>query len=202
MASSMKQAVEKARTKKGEGPFVVSFVDDKGDKSTRSGPKTKAISILGKAEKKEIPFIVTELPQAMRDQLAAMAIAKRISSYVANNVNDKGDNVLEFARKAWEDMKAGKLYARGAGKGVGRPFPFDKWNAIMVRAGELKKQKPTDKQLSDFRAKLESATGKDRQALINKLLADKNIARAKAEWEAKNTEADEAADGFALAFGS
>ena len=170
----MAKTEKSPRGKKGEGPMTISYLDDTGNISKRVTDKTVAVRVSDKSDH-VADYALDQLSPVIRNQLVAMALAKRIDTYVRNSVSEDGSNVIELAAGVYDGIKQGAIYTRkeGSGAGAGRPFDTSFWRGVMSDTAKIKKVTVTDKQLDSFETKLKSMTPADRKEHIAKLKLDK-----------------------------
>lgn len=195
---------QKADTKKerGEGPMIVTYADKAGKVDLkRANTDVVGVVVMQRAGNRSKSFDVSKLPQNVKDALAAMAFAQRSKVHVANNSNDKGDNVISLADAMWADLASGKIYSKSADGGTpGRkfdPVPYADAMRIamsaMAKKGRIGKsgkpvQPMNDKQHDDFKNKLLAMAPKERGEFIRNLKKDTFIAAAIKEVEFKNAQ--------------
>lgn len=179
----MADAVKKTRGKKGDGPVVVSYVNNKNEESTRVTADVEQIKVADRHGKSKL-YPVSIVGAATLKMLAAHNLAKALDLYVRNSTD--GTDVLKCADAKIAALKDGKFYSKGEGKGgqVGKPFDYDLYiDAICAtadqkaKAGKVikstgKKVEPASDAMRDrARIKLMSfATGKERREFIDKHL--------------------------------
>lgn len=204
-----------AKKERGEGPMIVTYADKAG-KNDLKRASTDVVSVVVQQRvggNKKV-YEISKLPPAVKDALAAMAFAQRSKVHVANNGNDKGDNVISLADAMWADLAAGKIYSRSAdGEKPGRKFdPVPYADAMRIAMANMNKkgrtgkngkvvQAMSDKQYADFQAKLNGMAPKERTDFIRGLKKDSFIAAAMAEVEYRNKQKDiDEDDSFDLNF--
>lgn len=173
------------RGKKGDGPVVVSFLDNAGAVAKRVNDKTEAVRVADKSGN-VLDFPLTSLSPSMRNQLIALAVAKRFDTYVRNGAKVEGSNVITLANSVADSLKSGALYSRkeGTGAGAGRPFDYAFWKEVITHTAKLKGLEATEKQLEAFEAKYRLMTPADRKAKLAKMKAGDptfNVAYKKVE---------------------
>lgn len=182
--------VKKARGKKGDGPVIVSYISSKNEESSRVSADVEQIKVADRHGKSKL-YAVNSVGASAMKQLAAFALAKKIDLYVRNTSD--GKDVLACADAQIANLKDGKFYAKGEGKGgPGRSFDTQLWIDTIVATAQQKKKPLTEKQIDQFGAKLMSLGGKERREFCNKLLSDPvfkvcqlNIKSKRASAEAK-----------------
>lgn len=204
-ATAKSEPAASVKGKKGEGVVVVRFVDSKDTGDLKRVPADVHAVTVANRKGASKSFVIDQLPPALRNQLAAFALGKRMDIHVRNSAKEDGSDVVEIASQLFEALKAGKFYTRTEGKGgPGRTFDFDKWVEIMKITADKRKKPATAKNLADFRKKLESfSSPKDRSAYLNGLMKDPVVKVAKNEVEAREekkkigtTDYDALADAF------
>ncbi len=197
------------RTKKGEGPVVMAFLDAEQKSAPRINDKTVALQIKDKANG-VLSFDLAKLPENVVKMLAADALKKRIDSTVRASVDAEGKNeqgefvVLKTAQEVIDRIMSGQIYARtgtaakegGKGGARGRPFDFDLWIEGMREASKIKAKQglktksgavwteATQDQLDRLKAKLEATTPAERKKMTDGFLKDKTVAFAVAKIKA------------------
>ncbi len=197
------------RTKKGEGPVVMAFLDAEQKSASRINDKTVALQIKDKANG-VLSFDLAKLPENVVKMLAADALKKRIDSTVRASVDAEGKNeqgefvVLKTAQEVIDRIMSGQIYARtgtaakegGKGGARGRPFDFDLWIEGMREASKIKAKQglktksgavwteATQDQLDRLKAKLEATTPAERKKMTDGFLKDKTVAFAVAKIKA------------------
>ena len=167
-----------ARGKKGDGPVIVSYIDRDGKDAKRVSDAVEAIRVLAK-NGKSVEFRIDQLSPSIRNQLVAMAFAKRVDTYVRNSVDIEGTNVVSLAQHIFDGLVAGNIYSRKEGAvSTGRPFDTGYWRAIMAETAKMKKKEVSEKQLDSFEMKLSSMTPADRKSYLAKAKEDKVFALA------------------------
>lgn len=209
MTETAKTEAKATRTKKGEGPVVMHFVDSENKEAARISDKTVRLQVKDK-NSGVLDFDLSKLPANVVRMLAADALKKRIDSSVratvdADGKNEKGEMaVISTAQEVIDRIMSGQIYARtGAvkeGKGTGqrgRPFDFDLWieamrEASKIKAGQKKVREngqpwteATQDQLDRLKAKLEATAPADRKKMTDNFLKDKTVAFAVAKIKAK-----------------
>lgn len=117
-----KAAVE--RKKRGEGLFLVSFVDVDGKVHTRAPSNVASVRVDAK-DHGHFDMSLTDVAESTKSQMLAIGLKQRIQTYVANHVEDDASQATKFAQSVWNEIKAGKIYTR-AGEGGGKAKkPFD-----------------------------------------------------------------------------
>lgn len=159
--------------KRAAGPLTISYIDasDKPHKRLPADPKFIVVTNL---EGKTATFPVDDINIKIRSQLAAGFAAKRMETFGRNGMKKDGGDVLKLVTAQFENIKNGKLFARGegAGAGAGRPFDFDVYIDAMEETSKRKKGEDgkvhpaTPAQLEALRTKLESLTPKERRAKV------------------------------------
>jgi hypothetical protein len=210
MATATAEVAKKGRTKKGEGPYTLSFVDGENKDSARIPANVASLKVADKAGKSKT-YALSGLSPAIIHQLAADGMKRRLDASMRNNIG--GDKTaIVLADEAYANIKAGKLYSKGEGKGgAGRTFDFDLWVMAIERTAKLKnandpkKHKAATKaQLEALRTKLTAATPKDRAEMTAKWKKDPTFVLAKKQVDAeragkqeiKDTDTDALADLF------
>ena len=163
------------RGKKGDGPIVITYLNDKGEVSKRVSDTTVGVRVADRHDH-VVDYKIDQLSPAIRQQLVALALAKRIDTYVRNSVDDAASNVIELSGTVYDGIKNGEIYTRkegAAGGGAGRPFDFTFWRNIMAETARLKKVNATDKLLDAFEGKLKSMTPGDRKTYLANKKNDK-----------------------------
>lgn len=199
------QAATTAKKTRGVGPVTISYIDASNKEAKRVPDSVSQVKVADKAGKAK-NYSVDGLPPAIRNMLAASALAKRMDIFVRNSVDDAGKvNVIDCADEVYASLKDGKFYTRGEGKGgPGRTFDMDKWVAIARLTQDLRvkndktgKVKPaTEKQLAEFRMSLESLQGKERNAKLLAWIKNPVVKLAKATWEAQQAKKQADAGDF------
>ena len=210
MTETAKTEDKATRTKKGEGPVVMAFLDGENKEAARISDKTVALQIKDK-NSGVLSFDLSKLPENVVRMLAADALKKRIDSTVRATVDGEGKDeqgnyiVLKTAEEVIARIMSGQIYARtgvtakeGEAKGSrGRPFDFALWvdamrDAAKIKASQGKKREngavwteATEDQLSRLRVKLESATPAERKKMTDGFLKDKTVAFARSKIIAK-----------------
>lgn len=203
---------EKAtRTKKGEGPVVLNFLDSEKKEYPRISEGVTALQIKDKVSG-VFAFDLSALPQNVIRMLAADALKRRVDTAIRAAVdtdgkNDKGEMaVIPTAQSVIDRILKGEIYAKtgvageGGGKGRGRPFDYDLWVEAMGDAAKMKAQKglkrkdgtpfteATPEQLAKLKAKMEAATPADRQKMTQGFLKDNVVAFAVKRLQAKRAQ--------------
>lgn len=210
MTETAKTEAKATRTKKGEGPVVMHFVDSENKEAARISDKTVRLQVKDK-NSGVLDFDLSKLPANVVRMLAADALKKRIDSSVRATVDAEGKDekgefaVIKTAQEVIDRIMGGQIYARtGAGvkegKGTGqrgRPFDFDLWieamrEASKIKAGQKKVREngqpwteATQDQLDRLKAKLEATAPADRKKMTDNFLKDKTVAFAVAKIKAK-----------------
>jgi len=208
---------KRGRKKQGEAPFVVTYVNAEGNEEVRV-PSTVSYVRL-KANGSDVDVDVSQFPENTLKMLAAFALSKRIEATVR-----KSQDVIKDANDYIELLRQGKFYTRTAKEGSGkrgRSFDIELWVEAMERTLRVKVKhdmarakkegrapRMTEEQvpqfLEQFKAKLEAAEGKNRNAITTKLMADQvfkvqmlALKTERAKNEAKNADASlDFLDGF------
>ncbi len=188
-------AVQQADGKKtrGDGPVSFMFIDASNKEHKRVVDGGSQIKVVAKGGKTKT-YNVSTLAPAVILQLATEAVKKRFDTFVRNTVKDDATvEVLACTDDSFALLKEGKLYSRkeGGAGGPGRTFNFDMWvtiakyaSDIIAKADKTGKRKPaSDKQLADFRGKLEAMTPKDRTAQLKKFREKPVYALAEAQYK-------------------
>lgn len=194
MAAANGKTEEKAsRTKKGEGPFVISFIDADNKETPRVPNAVHAVKVVDKSKNEKL-FTIGELSPAVKERLAASGLRNILGAGARNGANDDGSNVLDIVSKLFENVKEGKLYAaREGGKSGaprGRQFDYQLWIDVGIRTKKLRREEaPTDAQIANSRLKLEAMTPADRNAKIKQWKDDPFFALAHKEITAERARA-------------
>lgn len=159
-----------------DGLVKATFANDKGTDHKRVPEGVNAVVLNGKQ------YVLSSIPQGIKDQLVAFALAQRAKTYVNNHADDEknGSDVPELIEKVYSDMLAGKLYAVTAEGGAKKGKEYDPTDIIeAVRRAKEKvaktdpsKQPASEAQLAALRDKLMGLQGKDRTAFVLKLQQD------------------------------
>lgn len=193
------------RTKKGEGPVVMHFVDAENKEAVRISENTVRLQVKDK-NSGVLDFDLSKLPANVVRMLAADALKKRIDSSVRATVDAEGKDekgefaVIKTAQEVIDRIMSGQIYARtgapkegGKGGARGRPFDFDLWVEAMREASKIKASQKkvrengqpwteaTEDQLARLRAKLEATAPADRKKMTDNFLKDKTVAFAVAK---------------------
>jgi hypothetical protein len=197
-ATNGTEATKRTRTKKGEGPLVVKFLDSKNEVHERIPDNLDAIQIVTKAGTvKNYPLSVFNL--TLLKALAAESIKRRFSNAVFSAKNIDTMDVVATADDIYNNLREGKLYVRAEAGPRGRSFDYDLWVDAMVRASQKKaeagKGKPWSKKLAeDFRTKLMSYTAEERKTKLALYKKDPVVERSLLEVKADRVA--KAADDF------
>jgi len=197
VAAVTSPAAKRTRMKKGDGPIVVNFLDEKNQVQKRITPEIDSVQVVNKAGK-TVNYSVSALDVKTLRQLAADSLRKRFVSSAINQFKvDSKVDVLSIAHGVYDNIKSGKLYTRGEGAGKpGRQFDYDLWVNSMVRSSQIKHElgmknklgqiiKPWGKkQAEDIRAMLELATSEKRKDITTKWMNDATVKRAVMEIKA------------------
>lgn len=160
------------RGKKGDGPVVISFLDNAGNESKRVNEKTEAIRVADK-NGGVVNFSLTELSPAIRNQLAILGIVKRVDTFVRNGAKQDGANVINLANSVIGSLKEGTIYSRKeGGASTGRPFDFNFYRLVMEATAKAKGKPASEKQLEAWENGLKARTPTDRKTYIAKLKTD------------------------------
>lgn len=154
------------KSKRANGPVTITYLDNSDKMHKRVPSEVKGIVVTSNKDQKSNTYSINDIPPAVRNQLAAMALAKRADTYIRNTVRKGGDeSVVSLANSVFDTLKSGKIYTRAEGSGtVGRPFDIELWMDTIIECSKLKKMPaPTEKKLQDIRAKLESLSPKERR---------------------------------------
>ena len=126
----MAETAKKGRAKKGEGPYIVSFIDKDNKETPRVVASVSQIKVLEKGGASETFSLATLSPEIVQ-QLAADGLKRRLDAHMRNHIGpDK--TAIALAHEAYKAITEGKLYARGGDgsgskKGAGRTFDADLW---------------------------------------------------------------------------
>jgi hypothetical protein len=111
-----KAAVE--RKKRGEGLFLVSFLDAEGKVHSRAPANVSGVRVDAKAHGHfDVPL--AEMNDDTKNQMVAIGLKQRLQTYVANHVEDDASQATKFAQTVWAEIRQGKIYTR-AGEGGGK----------------------------------------------------------------------------------
>jgi len=195
--SAKSGAEVKVKAKKGMGPLVVMYLDREGKPSKKPTENVAQVEIADRGGRKTT-MAIDGLSPNTRNQLVALAVGKRIDTFVRNSV--KGDdkaNIIQLADGIFSSIKSGVIFKRGESKrgAAGRPFDYDLWIEVMATVTMRKTKKPASKiQLDAFRSKLNSMQGADRRNFILGLQRDPHVSVAVKELQAAK-EAQKLASG-------
>ena len=162
-----------SRGKKGDGPVVISFLDENGNESKRVSDKSQAIRIADK-NGNTVELSVNDLSPATRNQLIILGAVRRVDTFVRNGAKQDGANVISLATGVINSLKNNVIYSRkeGTGTGAGRPFDFAFYRLVMAATAKSKGHEASEKQLEAWETKLKARTPADRKAYIAKLRTD------------------------------
>lgn len=184
---------KKTRTKKGEGPYTLSFVDGDNKDSPRIPAVVSALKVEDKESKKSKSYSIQGLSPVVLQQLAADGLKRRLDAFIRNSIGGEKTAIV-LADEMYGNIKSGKLYLKGegGGKGAGRTFNFDLYINAMERNAKLRNESDpkkfklaTKQQLASLRVKLEAATPAERKALIKGWSGDPIFMLAKKQVEAE-----------------
>lgn len=190
----------KTRTKKGDGPVVLNFLDAENKEAARISDKTVSLQVKDKASG-VLAINLGDLPENVVRMLAADALKKRIDSAVRATVDDKGNDkdgnnvVIKTAQEVVARIMSGQIYARtgaaakdGAKGGArGRKFDTGLWVEAMKVAAQIKADAKkvrkdgsphvpaSQDQLDKLAAKLEAATPAERKKMTDGFLKDATV---------------------------
>ena len=176
-ATVTKEVAEKSAThsrgKKGDGPVVITYLNDKGEEGKRVSENTVAIRIADKGGN-SVELSVNDLAPATRNQLIILGATKRVDTFVRNGAKQDGANVIQLATGVISSLKSGIIYSRkeGSGTGAGRPFDYAFYRLVMEATANAKKTPASEKQLDKWEEKLKARTPSDRKAYIAGLRLD------------------------------
>lgn len=187
------QAATNGKKTRGDGPVSFVFIDGSNKEHKRVADGASQVKVLAKGGKTKT-YNVSTLAPAVIMQLATMEFKKRLDIKIRNTVKDDANaEVIAIADEDYAALKEGKLFSRkeGGAGGPGRTFNFDMWvtiakyaSDIIAKADKTGKRKPaSDKQLADFRGKLEAMTPKDRTAQLKKFREKPVYALAEAQYK-------------------
>lgn len=184
---------KKTRAKKGEGPVSFKFVNDKNEASKRIPDVVDSVQVLNKAGKAK-NYSVSNWPVNVLRQLAAASFKAKVNIAATNAVKvNPGVDVLTLIDEIYNNVKSGKLYARGEGaKSPGRTFDSALWVGALMRASQIKAEKSGGKlkpwgkkQETDLTAKLGAGSSEDRKKWTTKWMTDPVVKRAVMEIKAE-----------------
>lgn len=172
----MNTHVETEKKSRSDGLVRAHFANEKGHDHKRVPEGVHAVVLNGKH------YSISNIPQSIKDQLVAFALAQRAKTYVNNHADEdkNGADVPELIEKVYSDMLAGKLYAVTAEGGAKKGKEYDPTDIIeAVRRAREKmakedhtKKPATPAQLEALREKVMGLQGKDRTAFVLKLQQD------------------------------
>lgn len=189
----------KTRTKKGDGPVVLNFLDAENKEASRISDKTVSLQIKDKSDG-VMTVNLGDLPENVVRMLAADALKKRIDSAVRATVDTEGKvdgayAVIKTADEVVKRIMSGQIYARtgaaaktdGEKSARGRKFDTALWvetmrvaQEIKVNAKKLRKDGTphvlaTQDQLDKLAAKFEAATPAERKKMTDGYLKDATV---------------------------
>jgi hypothetical protein len=195
--------------KRGNGPFAVTYLTDKGETAKRFAANCSTV-VIDVRNGKPVHVDIGSVSDTMLRQFAAYGIAAKAKSALLTAVGNDGDLAAEAASLV-KDIAAGDVFAvreageKGSGK-RGKQFDFDYYLAVSVEFyKQLKKPAPNDAQLAGLRTKLEAMTSEERAEQVKKwrthpvyVYAETRIKALRAQEAAKNVkvENDATADMF------
>jgi len=197
-----------AKKERGEGPISVTYADKAGKSDYKRVPlDVTAVQITPKGSTSGKLYNVAELPVAVKDALAAFALATRAKTYVANHAKPDGSDAINLVDKVWAEFLAGKVYSKGdGGAKVGRKFDGEiyaqAWraaDAAMAKRNLKKKdgspiKSMTDDQVADLKVSLESMEPKARGERLKSFKSNAFYERALKELQAKSVKPDDETD--------
>lgn len=169
---------KRGRKPKGEEAFVINFVDDK-DVGDYAKPPVNVKRMIIKEKSGASEYVRLDGLEALLVPLAYENVARRIALVARANSSDGKDiGAIACAKAVLEQLKAGKLHARGERMGdgkAGRQFDFDLYVDTMRLTAEnkhksdkTKHKAPTDALMASYRDKLSAMTPAERKIRIEK----------------------------------
>lgn len=186
------------KVKRGDGPMAVTFGDSAGKKDYKRVPaNVDNVVVLSRKTNTTKEYSISALPEAVRNQMVAYALAARAKQAVNNHADDDTD-VLSLVDGIYNELAEGKMYAKAAeGKGPGKKFDasliveaFSKAIEFKIKKGLKRKDGSalsplSEKQREDLKVKLESMPGTDRKEYIKELHKSEYFKKAYAELKAR-----------------
>jgi hypothetical protein len=134
---TMADAATRGRKKKGEGPFVINFLDADGKDFNRVPAAVKNVQVADKKGVKK-SFALSEITPATIYQLAASELKRKLNSGISADFDEKSNNVISLAENIFADIKSGKLFQRAESKpGAGRTFDTGMWVDVVARMSKI-----------------------------------------------------------------
>lgn len=188
---------KRGRMKKEDAPFVINYVNDKGEISARVPNIVSAIQVVS-FDKKSKTYPLDSVPPATARQLAAESFKRRLglslSDVTKANISSLFTNTDEFFNAA----KNGTVFAYKEGGGPGRSVDFDYWIAVVERVAEIQvkegvkgARKMSDKDKADFRTMFEAKTNKEREEAKAKWRKNPVFRRAELQIKLEREEENE-----------
>lgn len=181
-----KQEATDETKKRGDGPIIVTYVDEKAADNKRVVAGVTAVQI--KDRKGNVKsYTLAAIPTEVQGQLIALAFAQRAKTYVNNQAkDDENADVIALTDRIFSDMIEGKVYSRTESEGGaprGRVFdPSDYVEALKLtlaaqaKAGVVNKKtgqpvkEATEGQLKQIGTQLISLKGKERTVKIKSFM--------------------------------
>lgn len=182
-----KQEAATEKKARGDGPIIVTYVDEKSADNKRVTAGVTSVQI---KDRKGVvkSYALASIPTEVQHQLIALAFAARVKTYVNNQAKDGDVDVVALSDRIFSDMAEGKVYSRTESEGGaqrGRVFdPSDYVEALRLtlesqaKAGVINKKtnqavKPaSEAQLKQVATQLIALKGKDRAARVKTMMAN------------------------------
>lgn len=160
----------KPSRQRGNGPVSFEYLNANGSRERRPSEPSKVF--VKDAKSGEVHTLdLGKLDPPVLLTLAALGYQRFIETYVRNHSEDDGATVLGLIQDRSGEIEEGKFYIRTAvGGGKGRQVDVTPWvDAFELAFKKVNKKAPAgmvEAKAAQFRAKLESMTGADRNVLI------------------------------------
>ena len=157
--------------KRGEAPFIVEYVNDKGETSSRIPENVNGLKITDRAKNESKTYSFEGFNDAVMMGLAAAGYNRQFQTAIRNSVGDDGEvNIIEVADRIQGNLLQGKVYSRtGSGKGKvskRKEFDIEFWTDVGTKfLASLSKDKTVDANiLQRFLTKIEAIDPRSRKS--------------------------------------
>lgn len=154
----------RGRQKKEDAAYTVSFLNGKGEASSRMPTDVHAVTIVA-SDKKATIVNLKDIPAAVLAQYAADGIRKKINFFMKDTKKTNPAEVHTIAQELIKVSKDGTVFIHKEGGGPGRSVDYDfladvmaKTAEIKVKAGVPKAKLMTAKNREEFLVKVKSWT--------------------------------------------
>ena len=154
----------RGRKSKEDTVYSISFLNDKNEETTRIPANVTGVKVTDCNGKSKV-INIKDINSVVLIQLAADMARKKLNSFLNEVTKNDVGRIQTLTDEFVKVAKDATLYIPKEGGGPGRSFDYDYWIAVvehvadtLVKAGNPKARKMTEKDKEAFRAKMSAMT--------------------------------------------